>query len=242
MAKKLTRKTWRKKFGGNKKSKFTTARKSKLGKPSKGLALSRYMYAPRTVSMYADIAASSSPAGWARNPSVNPTQIMHDGVFQLNTLADHGKYQAMYESYRINAVKMELVPCGTVTPPQPAATAQVQLQTYTFYDPSGNYAGAIPSETDLLEKQSAKRRSLTVGDGSSLKIYSKVRQANVALKDSLITYSYTQQKPKWISTTDVLTKHYGPVLVICSYDTLALPALPLRVLTTYYLEFKGLKG
>ena len=235
------RKSFRRKTGNKRKGKFTTARRAKIGKPSKGLALSRYMYAPRSVSVYADIAAAASPAGWLRNPSVNPTQVMHDGVYQLNQVPDHANFQALYESYRINAVKVELLPGGTVVTPQLSTQAQVNLQTYTFYDPSGNYAGLMPSEAALLEKQSAKRRSLLAGGTSSLKVYSKLRQANVTLKDSLITYSYTQQKPKWISTSDVLCKHYGPLVVLCSYDGLALPAIPLRVVTTYYLEFKGVK-
>lgn len=199
------------------------------------------MYAPRVVSVYKDIAASASPAGWLRNPSVNPTQIMHTGVFTLAGVTDHGNLQAIYESYRINAVKIDLVPSALTVSPLLSTTAQTQLQVYTFYDPSGNYAAAIPHETDLLEKQSCRKRSLMTGGASNLKVFSKLRQANVSLKNSLITYSYTQQSPKWISTGDPNCNHYGPLVVICSYDGQALPSLDCRIVTTYYLEFKGYK-
>lgn len=191
--------------------------------------------------MYADISATASPAGWLRNPSVAPTQVMHTGVFTLAGVPDHANMQALYESYRINAVRVELIPNANVVHATLGVGNQTQLQCYTFYDPSGNYAGLIPSETALLEKQSARRRSLMVGGSSSLKVYSKLRQANVALRDSIITYSFTQQRPRWISTSDPNVNHYGPMTCICSYDQLALPAVPIRVVTTYFLEFKGMK-
>lgn len=214
--------------------KFSTRHASKLGRPSRGLASSRYQYAPRVATQIANIKDGPFPAQWNANGTLTATA--HWGVFQLDDVPDHANFQALYEAYRINAIKVEFIPVATITT---AVTAD-QMIAWNFFDPSGNYGSAnFPTQAALLEMQRCRKRPV-IG-GKPMQVYSKLKQANVVLKDSVLTYAYTQQKPRWISTTQPAVNHYGLVTIFTNQNGLVLPTDAMQMITTYYLEFKGVK-
>lgn len=243
MAKKFTRK--RPRTSRRKGGKWTTANKSKLGKPSRGLTKSRYMYAPRVAISIDNIAAIAGADGprWVNNgPTI--TGALHRGVFKLSDLPNHATYQALYSSYRINAAKVEFVFTGNINTPTVAASIAYQMNMYSFFDPSGNFAGAIPTEAECLQMQSC-RRQLAI-NLKKHKAYSKLRQANEILQGPTSLGSptnYTQMKPRWISTGSPNTTHYGVNTMFFNAGPRAQPLAgqAVQVITTYYLEFKGLK-
>jgi len=164
---------------------------------------------------------------------------MHDGVYQLSDLSNFAKYQDMFEAYRINAVKIQFIPPSTIT--QTGVPMSEQVMVYNWTDYLNNYSGgaAMPTEAMLLAMQRCRKRQLITG--KPLNIYTKCKQQNVALLTSASTYAYTQQKPKWISTTQDTANHYSINTVFCAQNGAVLPNIPLQMVVTYYLEFRGQK-
>lgn len=202
------------------------------------------MFAPRTTIKIDNLAAIAGASGprWLNNGPII-TGAMHRGLFKLSDLPSAGMYQSMFSSYRINAVKVEFIFTGYNLTPSPSALPNsYQLNMYTFFDPSGNYTTTFPAEADLLNMQSCKRR-LGI-QPKQFKAYSKVRQANVVLSGPTAGTAdqYTQLKPKWISTDNLTTTHYGINTVFFTAGAQQnLHGQACQVVSTYYLEFKGAK-
>ena len=175
---------------------------------------------------------------WTNNASL--TQTMHDGVYQLADLPNYGKYQAMFEAYKINAVKVQFISNQTITQAGVGSTSD-QMIVYNWTDFINNYSGgaAMPTATELLEMQRCRKRQMVTG--KPLNLYTKVKQQNVALLTSAGSYAYTQQKPKWISTTQPTANHYSVNTVFANMNGLVLPNVPIQMVVTYYLEFRGQK-
>lgn len=244
MAKKVTRKPFRRRFG---KGKFSTKSRRRIGRPSRGLTKSIYMHSTKIVTGVRDISAipavplEPNPR-WSNNgPTI--TGAMHKGIFRLEDIPDLARYQAMYSAYRINAVKVEFILTGNISIAAPTGGTSFNLNCYTFYDPSGNWAGAFPTEDECLAMQSCKRQLTT--QAKPYKAYSKMKQANESLGRvglAVNTTVYTQMKPKFISTDTPNVNHYGLMSVFYSSgDGMLLPSMPIRAITTYYLEFKGVR-
>lgn len=222
---------------GKGRGKFSTAHRSKLGRPSRGLQSSRYQYSHRTIATVPSLNGGPFPANWSNNATL--TSCMHDGMFKLDDLGVTKVAQivSMYEAYRINAVKLEFIPSATITTP---ATNE-QLVCWNFTDWSGNYAGgaAMPATADLALMQRCRKRQFI--NNQTLKVYCKVKQANEVLRDTILTHAYTRMRPKWVSTQNTDVNHYGLVTVFTNQNALVLPTLPVQVITTYYLECRGVK-
>ena len=245
MAKKFTRKKFaRKKGRSNKQGKFSTLHRRRLGRPSRGLTKSNYMYAVRTTQTIPDL--SNIPGNLAPRWSNNQGTIVsafHRGVFTLADLPAPRvtDFHNMYSAYRINAVKVEFVFSGNLAIQVPPGTSPLQLNAYSFYDPTGNWFNTIPTEEQCLLMQSCKRKQTNTQSRTT--VYAKMKQANAILGTTAIN-AYNQQKPKWISTEYLSVNHYGINTLFTSSGarpTGAAPACPVQMITTYYLEFKGVK-
>lgn len=218
--------------------KFSSSHKSKIGRPSRGLTASRYFFAERVVTTVPNLKDGPMPnTRWTNNAGL--TQTMHDGVFQLSDLANFAKYQTLFEAYKINAVKIQFIPQGTIA--QTGVPDSDQVIVYNWTDYLNNYSGggSMPTQAELLAMQRCRKRQLITG--KPLNIYTKCKQQNVALLTSAGSYAYTQQKPKWISTAQDTANHYSINTVFCAQSGGVLPTYPVQMVTTYYLEFRGQK-
>lgn len=231
-------KKYRKKFGKGK-GKFSTGHRSKLGKPSKGLASSRYMFAPRNAETITNIGGVAAVDGWSNN--LDLSMAMHDGTFKLDDITTSFQYITMFDAYRINAVKIEFIPQGTIT--QSGIGIPQALLCWNFTDNEGKYqgAGSMPNEAQLLTMQRCRKRRMITSNGNGITVYAKMFQ-----KNTMSGGFYSRQKPKWISTAESAVQHYGLNTCFTRQDSsytnpLALPAIPIKMITTYYIECRGVK-
>ena len=228
------------------KGKFTTGHRRRLGRPSRGLTKSNYMYAVRTTETIRDLSNIPGNLGprWSNNQGTI-VSAFHRGVFTLADLPSSRvtDFTNMYSAYRINAVKVEFVFVGNMSIQTPPGVAAMQMNAYSFYDPTGNWFNTIPTEDECLLMQSCKRKQ-TNTQGRTY-VFAKMKQANAILGTTAIN-AYNQQRPKWISTAYPAVNHYGINTLFTTSGTAppaltAMPAVPVQCITTYYLEFKGVK-
>lgn len=165
--------------------------------------------------------------------------LMHDGMFKLSDLPNNFQYTTLFDSYRINAVKVEFITNATIT----TTAVNDQLMTYVFTDFEGNIqgGGAMPAETQLLTRTRVRRRQAITG--KPLTVYSKVRQLNEISTDATLgTTVHTRMRPRWISTANPNVNHFGLITCWTNQSGAVLPTqTTMRATYTYYIECRGVK-
>lgn len=208
--------------------------KRKIGRPSRSLVQSKYFFTRHTTEVRASLATASS-GQW--HTSANETSWYQS--FQLNDLNDYTDYTNLFSAYRINAVQVTLIPQATeIAQAVSATTASLfsQLVVYVVPNHLGRYSTAANITEDIaLDTQAVKIRRWV--NGKNLKLYTKLNQLAAVYNSP--TNDYAKVKPKLISTDEIDTPHYGMSLLFVNQNGGTLPAIPVKIITKYFLEFRG---
>lgn len=198
----------------------------RLGRPSRALMPSRYFFTRHTTEVRASL---NTPTSGQWVTSGNETSWYQS--FQLNQLNDHTDYTSLFNQYRINAVKVTLIPQNTEV-----VYPQFQCVVYIVPNPLGRYSTSDNlTEEIALDTQAVKiRRWVT---GKPLSLYTRVNQLGAVYNAP--TSDYVKVRPKMISTDEVDTPHYGMSLLFVNQSGSTLPGVPVKIITKYYLEFRG---
>lgn len=220
-------------------------RQRKLGKPSRGITQSRYMFR-RTTSEVIEL--DSSPGGGFA--------VSDNGVYKHLTfsLGDAGlnasNLQGTFRRYRINAVSMKMFFSNTQSAPVMennvgAGTYALeypnsQLLVYTVPNRTGN--ATAPTEISILNTQAKKVRTALNG-GRPLKLYMKLNQLSEVYASATNT-DYTTVRPQFISTGEPNAPHYGFTIFMKRADGVNFTSgfknrQMVNIQYTYYLEFAG---
>lgn len=225
------------------------SRKSKIGKPSRGLAQSIYFFKRRTTEVVA-LADTTLEHNW--NVS-SDNGVWKSWTFNLNQLSSKTDFTNLFKQYKICAVQLELSFNNT----QSNITGNVQgttnvapgsqLQVYTIPNRIG-HSRTNPlyplTEQIVLDTQSCKKR-LALNGGKPLKFYMKVNQLGMVYHDTANT-DYVAAKSKFVSTSETGTEHYGLEMYINRVDGQTLSSnisneQSVRITTTYYLACRGVE-
>lgn len=122
--------------------------------------------------------------------------------FQLNSCPDLVSHAALFDQYRICAVKLRFVPCFTES--SGAAAANQSGIVWTYWD---NTDATFP--TNALEVMERKKFKLHNSCDRWTEYSRNIRVAENVYKTAA-TSGYAVGKPKtWISTADQNVPHYG---------------------------------
>lgn len=215
--------------------------RSALGKPSRGLRQSRYMFKRTTSTL---VSLDDAPGG---SFATSDGGIYRNWVFAINdTGLNATNLLGAFKRYRINAVSMKMFfsntqsSAGMMHDQNTMEFMNSQLLVYTVPNRSG--VDDVPTETTILNTQAKKVRT-AINGGRPLNLYMKVNQlsetyAGVANSD------YTTVRPQFIGTSETACPHYGLTMFIKRADgagltTGFLAAQKVNIQVTYYLEFTG---
>lgn len=232
--------------------------RTRIGKPSRGLRQSTYLFKRQTTEVIPLVATGSTEHGWlpASGDGSDPG-IFKQWQFSLSQLASASTegstdFTNLFKRYKIAAVKVELSFSNTasaVTSTASAAAAvppNCQLQVFTTPNRSGRARTASNplTEKELMNTQ-AKRKRLALNGGRPLKFYMRVNQLGMVYVSTTDT-DYAVQRPQYISTGETGCVHYGLEMYINRVDGQALSSQQttnqyMRCTTTYYLAFKGVE-
>lgn len=242
---------WRKKkFQKKKKGILHDGHKYKVGKPSKGLTPSRYYYKMRRVFHIPNLAASVTTLralGLSATAPVDGNGLRLRWTVKLSDFDLDSTVRNMYDKYRINAFKTEIIPRSTTITQTGAGVGVSQLMVYNWVDYIDKYQtynvidGFQPtpeSELTVLGIQRAKKRKWITEGGANHKIYNKCMQSVMTYVSPTDT-DYTSQRPKFISTNEPDTLHYGLQTGIYNTNGGTLPTVNCAVVQTIYLECAG---
>lgn len=221
----------------------------RLGRPSRGLSQSRYMF-KRTTSEVVELDASPG-AGF----SVSDKGVYKHWVFSLNDAGlNVTNMTGMFRRYRINAVSLKMyfsqtqvAPVNTVTSiPNGSSASNIltnpnsQVLVYTTANRTGE--STAPTEESILNRQ-AKQVRTAINGGRPITVYMKLNQLSEVYNSSVNT-DYTTVRPQFIGTGETGAPHYGMTMFIKRADGDDFTSgmnnrQKVNIQATYYLEFAG---
>lgn len=201
-------------------------RRSKLGKASKGMRQSTYLF-KRSITAVTPLAVGALTDGWA---DAGDNGIYKQFVFNLNQLtgASQTDFTNLFKRYKIAGVKVELAfnATGSVISSVPQLNSSTvpggQLQVYTTPNRTGRARTALNPLTEaVLMNTQAKTKRLALNGGKPLKYYMRPTQLNQVYASATNT-DYGIQPAQYLSTGEPSAEHYGLEMYINRVDGQAL--------------------
>lgn len=176
---------------------------------------------------------ASVPTGWVRDTG-DGKSIKRNYEFTLNDLTDPTDFTNLFAYYKLNAVKQEIYSANTI-----ADDDNSQLMVFWDTNKSSRVQG---TEQSFLESQTSKRAILK--PSCSLKMYTKLRQLSNLYK--LTDDDYAVVRPRYVSTSEPNTPHYGCSVRISRVSGQDFGAdmnnfQYLKIITTIYLSVKKIQ-
>lgn len=222
-------------------------KKYPIGKPRSGLNQGTYLFKRRKTQVVS-LVDGSLPTGWT---SSGDNGVYRQWEFTLGDVNDVTDFSKLFKQYKICGVKLELsfnstnsAIIGTNQPGSNTTAPGAQLQIYTIPNRIGHARTVLDPLTEkvCLDTQACKKR-LALNGGRPLKMYMRTNQLNQVFASTLNT-DYTKQRPRYISTGETGTQHYGLEMYINRVDGQPLSTgmannQSVRVTATYYIACKG---
>lgn len=130
-------------------------------------------------------------------------------AFNLAQLPDYSEFTSLYAQYRILAVKTTMYFSSTNSDQGNEALANKQILLYMAPNRNGVGHAVKPlTESHFLQTQATKKKLCLNTNGRPISVYMKLNQLNEVYAGT-VNSDYTAVKPKFISTTETSTPHYG---------------------------------
>lgn len=188
--------------------------------------------------------ATSPPGGWTSRQASGDEAICVNYVFSLSQIPDIANFTNLFDSYRIKGVRLQGYYSHNI------ASSSTQSQTMLFYcrDHLGQTAASDLSEEWFNQRPRSRKRVLLNTTGKpAVDIYMPLTQlANTY--QSVTNNDYVMRRPKFISTNEVNTPHYGFNLRLARVDGNNWTAgtsnqyPTLKLFTTVYFEMRGINS
>lgn len=137
----------------------------------------------------------------------------YDVVLALNDLDGYADFTNLFSQYKLTGVTITFYcPSTNVTLAQPNV-GNSQLIMYTVPNQTGRPRDLTLDETECLNTQCVKKQLMMNANGRGVSMYIPLKQLRMTYS-SLTDTDYAVSTPKFISTDEVATPHYGPALRI----------------------------
>jgi hypothetical protein len=170
------------------------------------------------------------PAGWTADGNA----IYRNFEYTLNDLPSPTDFVNLFGQYKLNAVKQEIIVANTTTDDD-------NSQLMMWWDTKRDGQNTALTEPYFLTSQTAKHTILKPPFGNQIRMFSSLRQLSNTYK--LTDDDYAIVKPRYISTNEPNTPHYGTSMRIERVDgrpfgTDLANFQYAKIITTVYLSCK----
>lgn len=222
-------KGFRRRPNRRKRPRNVTKRKAKIGRPSRGLTQSTYLFKTRAVSTI-QLNAMAVPGF-----ELNTNGLCRRWSWTLADLPGYGKYQGLFKQYKLNYARVEIYASSNT-----AGTANEQLIWYTCPNVIGKDDAGL-TETDFLETQAMRRGTLVVNSRRPLTMYMPLKQLSMRYGSTGVTdqTDYAAVKPRYVDVHEENCEHYGYLTRCQLVNNTALPNIFLKIITTVGISCKG---
>lgn len=186
----------------------------------------------------------SAPPGWTSLEPSGDQALTLGYVFSMAEIPNYQNFTNLFDSYRIKGVRLQGYYSFTTASPE----NQAQVMLHYARDHLGQNTASVLTEDWFNERPRSRKRLLVNSTGKpSFDIYMPLTQlANTY--QSTVNTDYTMQKPRFISTNEVNTPHYGFNLRLSRIDgqpwthSTSNQYPTLKIFTTVYFEMRGINS
>lgn len=174
------------------------------------------------VKRYGSIVQSTTSVEYINNPATDQSYRFY---FTLNAVTGYTDFTALYDQYKIRAVKVSFIPMANITTANESGFASLIYSTYDF-----NYALGTPTRDQIREYQYCKWSP-----------YGKIHKRYFfpRVEDS---YNTTKVGPQnWLSTANANIQYNGLMVNVANVPSIATDEPIYKVEVKYYLSFKNTK-
>lgn len=203
----------------------------KLGRPPRRMMPSIYKF-KRNVTQTIDL-NNIEGTGW----DLMEASAMQKGIsVALSSLSDYSQFTNLFEQYKLTGLRLQIIPSWNAIR---GVGTQSQILCYIM---KSRFGYMVDNMQEVLAKQ-AKRKFVAFRDGKPIDVYMKLNQLNETYGTSLTT-DYTIQRPKWLSTQEINTAHYGYDIVLQTVSGRAFTdqEMSVKIFTTVYFSCRGVKA
>ena len=187
---------------------------------------------------------ASPPTGWTSLSSAGDEAITLNYVISMAQIPNYTNFTNLFDSYRIRGIRLQGYYSFNVAAPN----NQSQAMLYYCRDHLGQNSASQLSEEWFNERPRSRKRLLVNSSGRpSFDIYMPLTQlANTY--GSVTNNDYTMKRPKFLSTNEVDTPHYGMNLRLQRIDGNAWTAgssnqyPTLKLFSTIYFECRAINS
>lgn len=189
--------------------------RARRGKTRKKTAVGRPMR-PKTYTFCrsfvenVDLNSVTPPSNWTAVES----GLVRSQPFALTDLPNYTEFTNLFQQYRLMAVKQEFYFGDTASVNLVTSGGQLnpgnrQIMLYSNPNPVGRANTNNLTEGFFLQSQSSKKRICIHSSGRPVRLYSKLKQLSKVFADEDGNTDYAKSYPKFVSTNEVNTEHYG---------------------------------
>lgn len=230
---------YKKKTYSNYKKKFN--KKSKLGKPSKGIVTSEYKFR-RQKQFHYNLGMDLSAAGWNLCTDVD---FCIYKTWEFNAAADvtaWTDFSQLFQSYKLDSARIQVYPdTNTITTLRQAPQmCMITIPTRTGY---------VPSTWAALQNHQAMKKEILFRQDQPIDMYMKLNQQSMIYSSNSTgnpQYTdYVKTKPKFIATEEGNAMHYGFTTYIFTINQTPMDGtgswnqVALNIWQTIYFTCKG---
>ena len=180
---------------------------------------------------------TSAPSGWTTVDNGISVPL----VFSLSQIPDSTDFVNLFNSYKIVGIRMQGWYSNSV-----ADSENQQSMVYWVGNSMGNVLGTALDEQYFLDRPTHKKRVLVNSMGKpSFDLYMKMSQLS-QIYQSTVNTDYGLSRPRFISTGETTTGHYGVSMHIRRLDGnnwtagTTNPYPQLKINYTYYFKCRGI--
>lgn len=208
-------------------------------KVQRGMSPAVYPF-KRSTSVTIGLNSTSPPEGW----SVNGNNLYKNWGFSLSALGDNTDFTNLFKYYRLKGVRLQIYFSNTSSPTEDGNNTASNQQILCWLDTNkdGTDLATSGAESTYLTSQTAKKKLCLNTMGKPIDIYMPLRQQNMIYGGTGNT-DYTTVSPKWISTGEPTTAHYGYKMMLQRVDGQAFTSgisnsQYCKIIQTVYLQCK----
>jgi hypothetical protein len=181
-----------------------TTKKKPFVKVQKGLSPAIYPF-KRTISQTIGLNTSAPPEGW----SVSGNNLYKNWGFSLSMLLDNTDFTNLFKYYRLKGVRIQMYFSNTGSDAREGSVApNKQIIMWMDRNFDGQNTSSSGLEQTYLNSQTSKKRLCLRNNGKPLDIYMPLKQQGMTY-GGVGNTDYVLQSPKFISTGEPATPHYG---------------------------------
>lgn len=179
----------------------------------RGLAPAIYPF-KRSMSTTIGLNTTSLPEGW----SASGNNLYRNWGFSLAQLGSYSEFTELFKYYKLCGVRVQMYFSNTNSNSKDGgASPNQQIIMWIDTNKDGADVAASGLEATYLNSQTAKKKLCLRTTGKPIDIFMPLRQQDI-IYGGIGNNDYATVRPKWISTTEPTTPHFGYKMMLQRVD------------------------